>query len=474
VIPSHDFQVIDGGKSEGEGSQAWLDRKRSIDPAAEDAVLSNVLLDPTLLDEIRPYLRAEHFVQESRRRAYEACCALRDAGSPVDTVTVGTWLRGHGRLEQVGGLPGLTEVVNAAPALGTAQVHAYARSVLDKYVRRQAHAAGQRLMARCDHDAAMTDQMLAETRTAIDDLAQLLVSLEKSAEAKPVLTRATLQLQAAAQTEGIGARPSGFDRLDRTMAGLHSELILIGARPGMGKTALATAIAVHRAKAGEGVFIASLETNDTELMQRIICAEAGVSVHRCRSGTLSPTDWSRITSTILDLSELRMWLDDTSAIGVAELWSKCRRARMSLVRDGKKLGLVVVDYVQLLRAPAVNMKREEAIASNARMLKAMAQELDCPVLALAQLNRDCEKRPDKRPQLSDLRESGELEQCARTVLLVYRADYYRRANDAGQPTYEAEVHVAKQNNGPQGMIKLRFEETCVRFENLPEGSWSTP
>lgn len=473
-----DLQIIAGGKRE-QGTQGWLDAKRTIDPAAEDATLSSILVDPALLDEIRPFLRAEHFHSEARRRVYEALCALRDAGTPIDLVTVATALRDAGRLEQCEGLPGLTALLNAAPGLSSAQVGAYARSVLEKAVRRQARVTAAHLGSRAENDSTQVDQILADARTALDDLAQSLLSTEKSAEAKAGLARATRALDAAAQTSGLGASPTGFAGIDRITAGLHSELILLGARPGMGKTALASAIALYRARAGDGVFVASLETTDTELWQRMICAEARVELLRCRAGTLTPRDWTLITATVSELYKLRVWVDDTSGMSVAELAAKCRRVRLALQRDGKKLGLVVVDYVQLLRAPQANMKREEAIASNARALKAMAQELDCPVLALAQLNRDCEKRPDKRPQLSDLRESGELEQCARTVLLLYRADAYRKHGDAVETDTHniAEVHVAKQNNGPCGTVKLRFEAPCVRFDNLSEfesgeSSWS--
>jgi replicative DNA helicase len=226
---------------------------------------------------------------------------------------------------------------------------------------------------------------------------------------------------------------------------------------------------VNRAKAGEGAYIASLETQDGELMIRMLCAEARVSVHRARSGGMVASDLERMRDAKLALGQLPLWVDDMSAVTVSELWAKCRRRALRLRRDGKRMGIVVVDYIQLLRAPRGGMKREEVIAENARMLKAMAQELDCPVLALSQLNRECEKRPDKRPQLSDLRESGELEQCARTVLLLFRQDYYKTKEDPKYlPTQECEVHVAKQNNGPTGAVKLRFLNESVAFENLPE------
>lgn len=462
------FKVIEGGQT---GDQRWLDSKRGIDPLAEDAVLSNVLIDSRMIDEVRPFLKDEHFFSESRRQIYAAMCEIRDTGSTLDLVTVSTWLRDHGRLAQVGGASNITAILNAAPAVGPAQVCAYARSVRDKWVRRQLDMRANEVASKCRNDDASIEQIVNAARASIDELAESLIDSEKSTHVKPVLSRAIEQIEAAHRSDGKGARPTGFDRLDRITAGLHSELILIGARPGMGKTSLATAIALNRALAGEGAYIASLETSDSELMTRMACSHGKVQLHRCRSGQMTPTDWSKMTSVAQVFANLSLWVDDQSAMTVAELWSKVRRVGMHLARAGKKLGIVVVDYIQLLRAPRSNMvKREEVIAENARMLKAMAQELDCPVLALAQLNRGSEQRTDKRPQLADLRESGELEQCARTVLLLYREDYYRKHGGDAPMTHEAEVHVAKQNNGPTGMIRLHFDEECVRFCNIEDGS----
>jgi replicative DNA helicase len=465
-----ELRVLDGGRAhewdEPERSPA---DGRSVDLKAEDAIIANILFDFTMLDNVRVFLKPEHFSGESRRRIYEAACALRDDGNPVDHVTVATWLRDHGRLAQVGGHEGITELLNAAPAYGPPQLAAYARSVRDKWVRRQLEFEARHTASRCQNDAATVEQLVSDARTKLDEMSQALVESERSSEVRLVLERTTRQLLAASTSEGRGDRPTGFDRLDRITAGLHSELVLLGARPGMGKTSLATAIAAYRASQGDGVYIASCETSSEELVMRMVCAESRVAIQRCRAGVMTPTDWSRITDGTRTFSNWSLWVDDTSAPLVSDLWAKVRRVAMQLHRNGKRMGLVVVDYVQLLKVPRANMKREEGIAENVRMLKAMAQELDCPVLALAQLNRQCENREDKRPQLSDLRESGELEQCARTVLLLYRADYYIRGDDARERTQEADVHVAKQNNGPTGLVKLRFDEECVRFDNIAEG-----
>jgi replicative DNA helicase len=223
------------------------------------------------------------------------------------------------------------------------------------------------------------------------------------------------------------------------------------------------------ARAGEGAFVASLETRDTELTKRILCAEARVSLLRCRAGTLREEEWRRLNAAAKDFAALPLWVDEEPAMTVATLWAKARRTRLQLARDGRRLGLIVVDYVQLLRAPRAAMNREEVVAENARALKAMALDLECCVLGVAQLNRECEKRQDKRPQLSDLRESGELEQAARLALLLFREDHYRAKDPHYRVTGIAEVEVAKQNNGPTGTVRLCFDEQFVRFDNLDDG-----
>ena len=459
------LSVVDGGTSD----QGSVDSKLTIDPAAEDAVIANVLIEPCVLDEVRGFLKPEHFFSGRCAIIYRIACELRDAGQPIDNVTVASVLRDQGRLAQVGGPAGLTEIVNAAPGYGPTQVVAYAKLVRDRWARRALIEESQRTISRANRDEASVDEIVTDGRTRIDTIADALIDTEHGSGVREVMARTVKRIDAASQTSGKGSRPTGFDRLDRLTAGLHPELVLLGARPGMGKTSLATAIAVNRAMAGEGAYIASLETSDCDLMMRIVCAHARIELQRCRTGMLTQTDWSKLMQASVEFAALPLWVDDQSGMTVADLWTRARRIGTHLARKGGKLGIVVVDYIQLLRAPRANMKREEVIAENARTLKAMAHELDCPVLALAQLNRDCERRPDKRPQLADLRESGELEQCARTVLLLYREDYYTKPQTPEQANNLAEVNVAKQNNGPSGMVRLRFDGQYVRFENLADG-----
>jgi replicative DNA helicase len=235
----------------------------------------------------------------------------------------------------------------------------------------------------------------------------------------------------------------------------------------MGKTALATCMAVNLARGGHGVYVASLETSEGEVTLRMACSEAGIHLLDAIKRELSHAEWSRLTNAYRDLATLPIHIDDTPALRLVDLWSKCRRVQLAFAREGHPLACVVVDYVQLMADARPGMKREEAVAKNARGLANLARELGVTVLGLVQLNRAVETRADKRPQLSDLRESGEFEQAARTVLLVYRDDYYPKGS---APTKRAEIRIAKQNNGPSGdTVLLGFEGAHLRFSNLPEG-----
>lgn len=470
------LDVIQGGASPPANEQREIDTRRTHDLDAEDAVIGALLVDDRLVDDVASLVRPEYFHSETLRLVYAAILELRAEGRAIDLVAVGSRLREQGRIAQVGGSGFLTDLANGVPAISLASVCGFAKTVRNGWARREFRDQSRRVAARCEHDGAAVEELLAETRGRIDTLEEIVCSSEKRSEARPVVDRmwADLRATAAASDEGgsgRGRRPTGFARLDELTAGLHSELVILGARPGMGKTALASGIAANVAARGEGVYFASLETIDTGLMERIVCSRAGVDLHRCRGGVLSPPDWAQMTAAAEHVASLPLWIDDRQGMTVAELRARCRRAQVTMQRDGTRLGLVVVDYVQLLRARVAGMRREEVVSENVRALKALATELEVTVLGLAQLNRELDKRADRRPMLSDLRESGELEQCARTVILLYRDDYYRRRDiERGKVAASGlvEVNVAKQNNGPTGMVRLRFEAKCLRFSDVEE------
>ena len=461
------FRVIEGGASDRPGPERI---NIGADLAAEVAVLGNVMIDPSTLDAISGFLRPEYFVSEAHRRTFEACLELRTAAAPLDVVAVGTWLRDRDRLVQVGGMQYLTQILAEAPACTTSQTAGHARHVRDRWVRRQLALEIARTKAMTDAGPMTVEGLIVDHRERVDALAAVLAESEQSAHVKDALRVLFGELEAAATPGSIAGRPrSGFSALDRLTGGLPVQLRVLAARPGMGKTSLATSMAVHVAAGGRGVFVASLETSRTELLKRIVCAEARVDVGRMNAGALTPRDWQEITSASIRIAEMPLWLDDDTTLTTASLWSKVRRTKLRLDREGHPLGLVVVDYLQLLRAPRSGMPREQVVAENTRALRAMAQELGCCVLALAQLNRACESRADNRPQLSDLRESGEIEQAARCVLSLYRDDYYLGMKKGRRLTRDAEVCVMKQNDGPSGtVIKLGFNGECLRFTDVPE------
>lgn len=483
MIP--ELQVIPGGQAPSRVDVAAEpdELRLSMDLDSEAAVLSSILNDESLLDEVRPWLREEHFYSDSHRRMYEACCIVRDSGTPLDVVTMATVLRDNDRLPQVGGMQYVTTVLNSAPVLGASRIKTYAISIRDKWVRRETRALAQTFRLRSITEPTPIEIIIGETREHIDNLTIELGLSEKDSSVNDVLRRTAERLGKMANTGGKGELPTGFDRYDSLTGGLTPMLHIVAARPGMGKTGFATAVGVNVAARRDadgvrknGVYMASLETFDEEAMTRLWCAESWVDVQRARTGMLSPQDWTKLTATAEHVNSLPMWIDDESAQSVSGLWGKCRRADMMLQRAGKKLKLVIVDYIQLLKAPRPKMSREEIVSENARALVAMANDMKVCVLALAQLNRECEKRPNKRPQLSDLRESGEIEQAARLVTFLYRDEVYnKQTNDKNI----AELIVAKQNNGPTDTVRIRFDGACTRFDNLaeepePEPAWVSP
>lgn len=430
---------------------------------AEGTVLTGCMADLEVLDEAAIILRAAHFASDLHRRAWEAILAIRETGVRPEYPLVAQRFFSASPTDGGVAYRAIEAMVLQSPAVTPRGVRALARAIRDAWARREVQRLARGAESRATLDTADVAEIVTELRASVDDVAGELASEQRSNDARSVMEEAVRLAQTAATNAGVGSRPSGFHYLDRLTAGLHSELVLIGARPGMGKTSLATAIAVNVARRGEFAYIASLETPAGTLGLRMACAEAGVSMHAARAGLLTQTDWDKLGPAMNELASLPMIVDDEAGVAVGELWTKCRRARLV---NGARLGVVIIDYIQLLRAPRGGMSREEVVAENARALKAMAQELDCPVLALAQLNRAVDGRPDKRPQLSDLRESGELEQCARTVMFVYRQDYYRKAGEVKNG--EATIIVAKQNNGPTGEVVMRFDGACLRFREIEQ------
>jgi replicative DNA helicase len=458
---------------------------------AEAAVLSAVMLDQSAMDKVVE-LRPEHFYSEAHRRIFEACLELRSAGQPVDVLQVATYLRDRQRLAQVGGMGYLTEVLTAAPVV--ANVAAYGKTIHEKCRIRQLILACQRVAAQGYSDYGEPQAFIDSAEQAVYNIARTSTSATTE-KLLDVMKKSFKQLNdAVARGDRITGVPSGFDRLDRLTAGLHEgDLSIVAARPGMGKTSFVLNVAANVAsprgrevagkpeerweEQGAGVAVFSLEMPREQLANRMVCSEARVDVSKMRTGHLGPQDWSKLTQAASFLGSLPIWIDDSPGLGILELRSKVRRlqAEYDVVDDEgrktRKIGLVVVDYLQLMKGREGAQSREQEISEISRGLKALAKELKVPVVALSQLNRAVETRGEKskRPQISDLRESGAIEQDADNILFIYRDDYYNK-DESAEPNI-AELIVAKQRNGPTGTVRVRFEKQYTRFDNLADGDY---
>jgi replicative DNA helicase len=462
---------------------------------AEAAVLSAVLLARDSLDKVLEFLKPEHFYSEANGRIYDAMIALADQGQPIDVVTVASWLKDRERLAAMGGPSYLAQLLDAVPAV--AHVAAHARVVYEKWRVRRLIATCQRLSAEGYGDVGDVQTFIDGAEQSVYDLAR---SKQRQAAVpiKEVLQAAFEQINAAAargdNTTGI---PTGYEKLDALTAGLHDgDLLIVAARPGMGKTSFVMNLAVNVAcprsfsyggptdadpdeqslRPGHGVCVFSLEMPKEQLATRMICSEGRVDVGKLRKGQLHQGDWARLTEAASFLSTLPVWIDDTPALGLLELRAKVRRIQAEYNRgaagtpDEQRVGVVIIDYLQLMKGRDGAQSREQEISEISRGLKALAKELRVQVIALSQLNRAVETRTakDKRPQLSDLRESGAIEQDADTILFIYRDEYYNAESDKKGL---AELIIAKQRNGPTGKAYVRFTSSCTRFDNLAVGEY---
>ena len=449
---------------------------------AEAAVLSAIMVDPVALDKVIDLLKAEHFYSEAHRQIYAAACELRSRGQPVDVVQVGTWLKSRERIAQVGGMGYLTEVLNAAPAV--ANVRAYAETIEKKARVRELIATCQRIAAQGYVDHGDADAFIQESAAKVHSIACASFRSEPEELHKILRTNFEELSAAAARGDEMTGVPTGFDRYDRMTAGLHDgDYTIVAGRPGMAKTSLALAftlnVAASMAAGGSmtrGVVFFSLEMPKAQIGHRVLCSESRVDLAKMRTPThLSMTDWTRMTEAAKQLGRLKIWVDDTPAVKLVEVAAKVRRLQTSFdVRDAttghyrQRISLVVVDYLQLMSGTGDEQSREQEVGRLSRGLKAMAKELGVPVISLAQLNRAPEMRKDKRPVLSDLRESGSLEQDADNVVMLYRDEYY----DPDSPERNiTELIIAKQRNGPTGTAKVRFDREYTRFDNLAESEY---
>ena len=423
--------------------------------------MGGLLVDETALPRVIELVQPSDFYKEAHGIIYSAILNLFDRNEPRDLVTVHNALLSTGKLEAVGGASYLAELADIMPF--AANIEYYARIVRDKSLLRKLIQASAEIAGRCYEDSGGdVDDILADAESSIFEISQQ--KLKKSFHPiRGVLTSSIKKIESLFERkEMVTGIPSGFDDLDKLTAGFQpSDLIIIAGRPSMGKTAFALNIVQHAAITG-GVPVAffSLEMSREQLALRMLCSEARIDAQRVRTGFLSEEDWPRITAAAGMLAEAKIFIDDTPALPILEMRAKARRLQAE-----QGLGLVVVDYLQLMRGRHNVERREQEISEISRSLKAMAKELNVPVIALSQLNRKVEDRPNKRPQMSDLRESGAIEQDADVIMFIYRDEVYNKAED-NPNRGKAEIIVGKQRNGPTGVVHLAFISKLSSFGNL--------
>lgn len=426
---------------------------------AEESILSAILLDNSTLLDVLELLSPEDFYRTAHQKIFTAIESLFSKAEPVDLITLTNALRDSNDLEKIGGAAYLARIVDTVPS--AINVSHYAQIVRDKSALRRLIARAGEITLRCYEEAGDFDQVLDFAEGAVFEISEN----KHRAAFHPLGKIIESNIDALEERQGnkalITGIPTGFTRLDHMTSGLQgSDLIILAARPAMGKTALALNMARNAAfESNIPVAIFSLEMSKEQLSMRMLCSEARVDSSRVRSGFLNPEDWNRITDAAGALSEAPLFIDDSPDISTTSIRTKCRRLKMD-----KDLGLVIVDYLQLMRGRQSTERRDLEISEISRSLKLLAKELNVPVVALSQLNRKLEERSDKRPQLSDLRESGALEQDADVVAFIYRDEVYNKdENNPNRGT--AEVILSKQRNGPTGVVPLTFLGAYTRFEN---------
>lgn len=433
----------------------------------EQSVLGAMLIEREAIPKAIEVLPADAFYDARHQRIYEAMIALFERGNPVDLLTLTDELKRRGEFEHIGSyyLSELTTRVASA-----ANVEYHARIIAEKSLQRKLIETLTTVVGEAYDPASDAFELLDRAEREIFRISE--VNLRKSSRPlSDVVMESFKKLEALSHREGgITGVPSGLHALDQLTGGWQkSDLVIIAARPSMGKTALSLAIARNAAlhpRYGTGVAYFSLEMSAAQLAQRLLTSEARVDAQAARTGRLSTEDWQALARAAGKLSAAPIFVDDTPALGILELRAKCRRLKAE-----HDIGLIIVDYLQLMHGTlqGKNTNREQEIAQISRSLKALAKELDVPVIALAQLSRAVETRGgDKRPQLSDLRESGSIEQDADVVAFIYRAERYGiTVDEHGNSTLGlAEIIVGKQRNGPTGVARLAFVDRYARFENL--------
>ncbi len=438
--------------------QPFQDRVPPQNIDAEEAILGGILLDPEALTRILDLIAPDAFYLSAHKEIFRAAIALQSQGSATDLMSVTTWLQDRGLLDKVGGQNKLVQLVDRT--VSAVNIDQYAQLVTDKHLRRKLIKVGQQI-SQLGHETA------EDLETVLDDAEQKIFNVTQARPQQGLVAAADVLTQTFSEIERLStgmATPGlscGFYDLDAMTQGFQrSDLVIVAGRPSMGKTSFVLNIARNIAAYHKlPVAVFSLEMSKDQLVQRLLASEVRIESGRLRAGRISQNEWEPLGHAISTLSQLPIFIDDTPNLGANEMRSQARRLQ---AEQGGALGLVLIDYLQLMEGSG-SENRVQVLSRITRSLKGLARELNVPVIALSQLSRGVESRTEKRPMMSDLRESGSIEQDADLVMMLYRDEYYNKDTpDRGI----AEVIISKHRNGPTGTVKLLFEPQFTQFRNL--------
>ncbi|HEY9695745.1 MAG TPA: replicative DNA helicase [Trichocoleus sp.] len=437
--------------------QGYSDRLPPQNIDAEEAILGGILLDPEAIGRVLEILRPEAFYISTHQEIYRAATTLQSQGKPTDLMTVTTWLFDHGLLDKVGGQSRIAELVDRT--VSAVNIDQYAQLVMEKYLRRKLIQVGTEVAQLGYETSSSLEKVLDQAEQKVFNITQARPS-QALVPTADILTSTFSDIESRSLGLVLPGISCGFYDLDAMTQGFQrSDLIIAAGRPSMGKTSFVLNIARNIAAFHKlPIAVFSLEMSKEQLVYRLLSSEAQIESGRLRSGRIAQTEWEALGHAISTLSQLQVFIDDTPNISVAEMRSKARRLQ---AEQGGALGLILIDYLQLMEGSSDN--RVQELSKVTRSLKGLARELQVPVIALSQLSRGVESRTNKRPMMSDLRESGSIEQDADLIMMLYREEYYTPDTpDRGI----AEVILTKHRNGPVGTVKLLFEPQFTRFRNL--------
>lgn len=434
---------------------------------AEKAVLSAIFLRPEAIIDAMEFLEPEDFYRKNNRLIYAAMVELNELGEAIDILTVQDLLERKNQFEDAGGLAYLSEIATSAPS--AANINEYAKIVSEKSILRKLIQKAQDIIDLGFDEEQSLEEVLDQAERSILEVSESRTN-EGFIHISRVLSEAVNKIDLLYQNdESITGLATGYQALDQITAGLHEdELIILAARPGVGKTAFALNVAQNiGTSTDENIAIFSLEMGAEQLVNRMLCAEGSINASNLRTGQLTEEEWSSLIVAMGSLSRANIFIDDTPGIRTSEIRAKCRR----LKQERGSLGLIVIDYLQLIEGSSRESRQQE-VSEISRQLKKLAKELSVPVIALSQLSRSVEQRQDKRPILSDLRESGSIEQDADIVAFLYREDYYRSQEDDDEDEFDdfiedrVEVIIEKNRSGARGTVELLFKKEYNKFSSI--------